>query len=168
VKSKIWDTFLPIANPATSDKPPLDSDWLLAHGISDGAPLVLAHVRDDVLPLIRTLERANKLAWYMFLVHDLKSGVPTTPDDKSAYVHLRLVFKRTERADVLPEAWLMSKPMKPGYDVDGELPRLIGYQSECVLRMVETLKGDGSEMSALKQMRQFLHYFANMTQMKVA
>lgn len=166
-KSKIFDTFLRIPDPGTLDHPTLDADWLMAHGISGGAQLVLSSLRDNVLPLVRRLQRSERLAWYMLLIHDYGSGVPTTSDDKSAYAHLRLVFKDRVRVPALPAGWQMTKSMKPAHDVDGPVPRLIGYQSECFLRIVESITTN-EESSALKQMRQSLHYFANMAQMRVS
>lgn len=95
MKSCEWATFLRIPPPSTSDKvPALDPAWCAARGVNTGAEVVLRLLRDEVVPLVRQLERKHGLKSYHFLVHDRQSGVPTTEDDHGAYIHLRLVFKR--------------------------------------------------------------------------
>lgn len=95
MKSREWATFLKIPPPATTDiVPALDPGWCAARGVNADAAVVLRLLRDEVVPLIRHLERKHGLKSYHFLVHDRQSGVPTTEDDHGAYIHLRLKFKR--------------------------------------------------------------------------
>lgn len=176
-KSKIWDSFLPIQANLNSDLVSLDHTWLLANGIHATAPKVLHLLSNEVLPLVKKLHK--QLDWFMFLIHDRDSGVPTQYPGE--YIHMRFVLKKSGRLD-LPLRWVMTKSMKSAADVDGPYPRLIATQSEWVLRLIEALNSDdfvGSEggqkkhvrgdlFSNVKQVKQFLHYFANMTQMRVA
>lgn len=166
MKSKVWDTFLLVPDQLRSDKAPaLDAEWLLARGVGPEATLVLALLRDEVTPLVHNLQQ--HLAWYMFLIHDYSSGVPNKSDDKHSYVHLRLVFKKP-CVPVLPDKWQMTYARPEAADTNGVYPRLIGYQSECMLRIIEHLQDVTEELALIKQMRQILHYFSNMAQMKIA
>lgn len=167
-RSRIWDTFLPIpAASTTSEAPPLDSDWLAAIGAGPGAPLILSLLETEVFPVVRRLARTGRLEWYMFLLHDRNSGVPTTPEDKGAYVHLRLVFRRSQARPALPKAFQMTYGREELPDTTGRVARLIGYQSEWVERLVSSLPHT-DDAARVREVRQFLHYFANMTQIKVA
>ena len=179
MRSKDWSTFLPIPEDKTSDQAnALDPGWLEARGVYGGSPTVLRLLRDEVLPLIRYLERERGLSSFHFLVHDRMSGVPTDEKDKGSYVHLRLLFKKSiglhlEKFPhfVMTHAIMDPRPTAGG--VDGGLLknaemawRLIDMQSAWVLAFIEAhqWKDDGD---IVRQMRQYLHYFANMTQMKL-
>lgn len=181
--SYVWETFLPIAFP--HDLPPdADDAWLVSKGIETIAPAMLRHVRFDVLPFIRTLDRmgchsnVNRLEWYAFLLHDRASGVPTTEEDKRLYIHLRLRFKRPIKLTGRP-GWYFTRPVVlsaeiAGIDrstlVDGNIDKawqLIGDQAVLFMKIIEAHRPDVCNLVLLKQMRQFLHYFANMSQVRV-
>lgn len=171
-----WESFWPLPDPLQSDRAPeLDAAWLAARGIDPGAPLVLRCLREEVLPLVRRMERAQSLLWYSFLVHGHASGVPTVPDDRRTFIHLRLV---TQRGAVpqLPVGWLFTRqqPLSPqiaGVQTSALAARsadaawrLIGAQSEWVLAFVEQ-HADADVLDLLRNARQFLHFFVNMMQM---
>ena len=153
--------------------PELDPAWLAARGIDPGAPFVLQCLRDEVLPLVRRLEREGALAWYSFLVHGYASGVPTVPDDRRNFVHLRFVA-RSGVAPQLPAGWLFTRQQALSTEIAGirtsaladveAVWRLIGAQSEWVLALIEQHK-DADVLDLLRNTRQFLHFFVNMTQM---
>lgn len=180
MKSFVWDTFLRIPEPATSDvAPSVDAEWLSARGINPGAPALLQRLREDVLPLVRRLEK--KLDRWFFLVHDRSSGVPCLPSEDGGYVHLRLSFKRAVAEPHLPGKWQMTRAITDEGSVIGGVDlkllqsrdsacirELLAMQSAWVLRVVEWHRADADEAAMLKQVRQLLHYFSNMTQMRVA
>ena len=108
------------------------------------------------------------------LVHDRESGVPTTEDDSSEYVHLRLALRSGVELTP-PPGWLMTRRTSlpdtiPGVDcalIGAERAwRLIGDQSAWLLDLVEAL-GLANDVATVRNVRQFLHYFANMAQMTV-
>lgn len=170
-----WESFWPLPDPLKTDlAPELDAEWLAARGIDPDAPLVLRCLRDEVLPIIRDLEDAGTLSWYSFFIHGYASGVPTTPDDRRSFIHLRFVLNSLTTPR-LPEGWLFTRrrPLSPeiaGIRVtalaDGDIDtawRLIGVQSAWVLAFVEQHK-NADMLDLVKHARQFLHFFVNMTQ----
>lgn len=186
--ASMFETFLPVAEPIKGDLAPEgDPTYLAARGVEPEAPAILRQIRDDVLPLVRRLE-AYGLEWYSFLIHSYQSGVPTTPEDPKAYIHLRLSFKlyqdgMTDPAHLkphLPERWLMTRKIElsreiagvyPATLVDDDIERawwMIGEQSVWLLSLIEQHKADADGLALTRHVRQFLHYFANATQMKVA
>ena len=72
-------------------------------------------LRTIVAPVLRDLRDGNLIGWFSFLVHDHNSGVPTTPNDTAAYLHLR--FERMPGIDfdtllaALPEFCVFSRPV---------------------------------------------------------
>lgn len=169
--SKVWNVFLPIGTALKTDTVAgADTHWLASHGIEGDAFLVLRRVRDDVLPLVRTLEQKRRLASFSFLVHDRTSGVPTTPEDPTAYLHLRLTFTvlqtlRAVRAR-LPAPWVFHTPVKPSSD-EAKAHRLLDPQSAWYLSLIEAHR-HLPDRELLQTVRQFLHYFANMAQMRIS
>lgn len=175
--SKVWETFLPIS--VAHDVPPDAEDgWLISKGIDPIAPAMLRQVRSEVLPYVRRLEQKHRLKWFSFFLHDRASGVPTMEDDRRLFVHLRLRFPRPISLGAAP-GWCLNRPCElspeiAGVDkamlVDGNIDRawqLIGDESALFLKLIEAYKPDVDNLALLKQVRQFLHYFANMSQMRV-
>ncbi len=176
-----WSTFLRIPEPGTSDlAPALDPGWCAASGVNPGAEVVLRLLRDEVSPLLYELLLNRGLSRYHFLVHDRLSGVPTTEKDHSAYIHLRLWFRdpivlelsafpkfemtrsvtgETSAIAGIDLALLTSKSVAIAVEI-------IELQSQWVIRLIsEHTWKDDAEM--VRQVRQFLHYFGNMLQMRV-
>ncbi len=138
-------------------------------------------LQQKVKPLIEELIRAQKIRWYCFLVHDRSCGVPTTPDDVANYWHLRMEAAPQADPDPLmvslPDFCVMTQRLYFGEGIGGidnsllkegrimEVWRIIGEQSEWMLRMLDIHSGEG--MPLKRQVGQFLHYFANMAQMEV-
>jgi hypothetical protein len=168
-----WETFLRIDRQATSDNPPVaDAEWLRSKAIEPGAPIVLGHLRRDVLPFVRELEREGTLEWYSFLVHGYRSGVPTTPEDASSYVHLR--FRSSGAQHLTPPGWLWTRNCELG-EIAGlsaidtaQAWRLIGEQSKLFLDFLAQYGPEVDDLVVLKELRQFMHFFANMSQMVVS
>lgn len=178
-----WSMCLRIPDPSTSDQAPaLDQGWLDAMGVHFHAPLVLRLLRDHVSGLIGALR--DELEGWHFLVHDRESGVPTTADDKAAYLQLRLYFKHPIRALTNPEPFVFVRPVA----VEGEsapagidlgivkgltkrdklrrIDKTLCAQSELVLAMVDAHDWkDDADM--VRQVRQVFHWVSNMLQMRI-
>lgn len=184
--SRIWDAFLCIPDANTSDLAPVaDEGWLASKGAYASAPVVLKLLQLEVVPLIRRLD--DEAALYMagdcyFLVHAYGSGVPTTPDDRSAYIHLRLYFREAHRSisHLLSDKWVMHtsvldeseeiagidrKLLKTG-SVDS-IRAALRNQSYWLLELLEAYRDDADPVLLLGQVRQNLHFFANMCQIKI-
>ncbi|MES2179828.1 MAG: hypothetical protein V4550_18350 [Gemmatimonadota bacterium] len=176
--SREWVTFLRVPEPSTTDKvPALEPAWCQARGINPAAPVVIRLLRNEVLPLVRYLERKRGLVGYHFLVHDRQSGVPTTEDDRGAYIHLRLVFKKAINLKVASN-FGMTRPATTGQTEIGGVDlslipgglktanQLLNAQSAWVLAFIEAHAWkDDADM--VRQTRQYLHFFANMLQINV-
>jgi hypothetical protein len=178
ITTNIWETFLPVSRGATSDlAPAADAAWLASKGIEAQSPMILRQLRLEVLPLVRRLEAVTSgLRWYSFLIHDGASGVPTAPDDKSIYVHLRLAFLTAADID-LPAEWLMTRRTELSREIAGvdtsaldidAAWEFLGAQSALLLRLIELHGDKADDLAVLKHVKQFWHYFANMVQMRVA
>ncbi len=172
---KHWDTFLRIQPRETSDCAPIGDEWCAAMGCTSGAGEVLDLLRKHVLPLVRG---TKGLDYFFYLVHDYTSGVPVSPAiDKADYIHLRLVFTEPVHTLTIQSPWEMTKSVDPsgtGFD-DGILiggaeagHRLIGKASAFVLDLIEAHKSDADVLAVIKNVRQYLHFIANMTQVRVA
>ena len=164
----VWNAFLPIAASLRGDDPPvIDRAWLMAQGIEGDAPAVLRTLRQRVLPLLRDLERKAVLRSYSFLVHDRTSGVPCPPEDPSPYIHLRLVLNPVADArKLLPKEWVFVRRVKADKDEE-RAHNLIDRQAALYREIVEAAPGD-NEVDVLRYVGQHLHFFANMSQMRVA
>lgn len=183
-RSRDWDTFLRVPGPSTTNLASMDAGWLSQHGAHWTSPIVIGLLRDEVLPLVRSLERSNSnLMSYFFLVHDYQSGVPVSAMDKASYIHLRLKFEEptlyVQKSET--SAWEMTRPIiddgespsgvedtlfRAGYDRPAQI--VLWQQSKWVLDVLEMHKQTADTGQMVLQMRQFLHYFSNMTQMRVA
>jgi len=179
-KSSSWVTFLRIPEPNTNDiVPALDPGWCVASGVYPGAEVVLRLLRDEVLPLIKNCEKLL-LTGYHFLIHDRLSGVPTTENDKSNYIHLRLNFKQpTELKLSNYPRFEMTRPAATGQTSVGgidliivknqdleKVNRLIELQSEWMLALIDAHEWKDDALM-VRQVKQFLHFTANMAQMRV-
>lgn len=176
-----WETFLRVSTTEamTSDEvSDADDAYLISKGVESIAPYMMRLIRDEVLPLIRSLQKNNDLEWFSFLLHSRESGVPTTEDDKGVYIHLRLSFNRPQVKLKLPRDWVMTRSIKLSEEIGGvdgkalvggtkTMWLLIGAQAALMLDFVEAYKPHTEVLTLIKQTRQFLHYSANMFQMKV-
>ena len=172
----MWETFRRLA-PSLSDRAPgIDSAWLAARGIQSESPLALQTIRDDVGALVREL--GDRLEWFAFLVHDYGTGVPTTSEDHSIYLHVRLALVADEEL-VLGSPWLLTRRTSLSHEMAGvdvgafqdgidAAWRLLGEQSAWLLSLLEQQRPDVDPLQRLLHVRQFLHFFANMAQMKIA
>lgn len=134
-------------------------------------------LRTKVAPLVHDLRSRNLVGWFSFLVHNHDSGVPTTPDDASAYLHLR--FERLPGVDhntvvaALPDYCVLTqagppvdeRSLQPADHTAFIAPEvatgwgLFGASSEWVLDFACAHRDDRSVPSV--NLRQFLHYFGN-------
>lgn len=132
---------------------------------------IIHMIRFDLHPLITSLKKDGIINWYHFLIHDKRSGVPTTEDDDNYYFHIRFTLKKdVDPKDILPSHCVMTHKVHPNLrDIDRTLLknedieeawRIIGEQSEWIMRMLNIFKEDIEVPSA--QVEQFLHYYSNM------
>jgi hypothetical protein len=168
-------------------KPNLENMWEFFIRIPAKADLGLLHdmIRFQVFPIVSRLMSDGAIEWYSFLVHNRESGVPTAKDDNNVYFHVRVSFKNgytvsKEELDKLLPDYCQKHLTKKCTDVksingieqsslkNGDLAeawRIIGEQSEWVMRMLE-IHNEGAQVP-VNQIAQFLHYFSNMTQLRV-
>jgi hypothetical protein len=163
--NRMWETFIRI--------PRAD----VASGIH------VETIRKRLAPMIDSLLNNRMIDWYCFLIHDKTSGVPTNPNDEDAYFHVRLGLQTGSTPDMLltslPDYCTMTRPIEAtwvenilGIDKTllknediGEAWKVIGEQSEWLLKMLNSHKEETNIFPT--QMAQFLHYFSNMTQLRM-
>jgi hypothetical protein len=169
IESRVWNAFLPISS--VSDKvEEVSADWLAQRGCTESALRVLRAIRHEVLPTVRS-GRLWALSSFSMLVHDHTSGVPCPPEDARAFIHLRLSFstevdeKHLRHQQNRLDKWCYLTPIKPT-PAEKKVHRLLDAQSEWYVSLVEAnLKL--SDLELLQLIRQHLHYFANMSQMRI-
>ena len=164
---RVWETFLRIG--------PLGT-------LSSGRHLDT--LRSQVAPLITTLQANHLIGWYSFLIHDRPSGVPTHAEDRDAFWHIRLevmpqsnheallaalpaeceMTRHVARRDLQEIPGLVSSKLRT--DIT-DAWRIIGEQSEWLLRMLAAYRDDLSWNDMWPEIGQYLHYYANMTRLKV-
>lgn len=114
---------------------------------------IIKHVRKDIVPIRRLPGITNCL----FLVHDRASGVPTTSDDRRAYIDLTL---QTSRLVKFSKKWQFISQLTTPID------NVIYQQTSWYLQVVNKYN-KLSDVDVLKQIGQYLHYFANMSQLVI-
>ena len=164
--SKMWETFIKI---------PTDDNRMRFNVLCN-------HIRSKICPMISRLKDKGMINWYCFLIHDRNSGVPTSEDDKNPYFHIRFALRRdinpNEFLSSLPNYCVMTRHIERRLEsITGinksiikneeieEAWRIIGEQSEWLLEMLNIHKEDID--IPLQQIAQFLHFYANMTQLQV-
>jgi len=164
---RMWETFIEIPSQRTPQ------------GRTISFSVLYDIVRFKIFPF------TTQLKWYCFLVHNRKSGVPTTEDDDNLYYHIRFELDNEEFLESLPEYCVMTRKapysgvrrisIGKGVFFDTstlkiekieEVWRIIGEQSEWFMNTLNAFKENQSVPPIL--ISQFLHYFANMTQKRVA
>lgn len=140
-------------------------------------------LRFKISPMVSWLKDNGVINWYCFLIHDRGSGVPTTEDDDNPYFHIRFALEKDVESDEfllsLPNYCIMTRKMERNQveSISGidksllkneeieEAWRIIGEQSEWLLEMLNIHKEDAD--IPLQHVAQFLHFFANITQLQV-
>jgi len=142
-------------------------------------------IRKKVYPLISRLKDEGIINWYCFLIHDRNSGVPTSEDDINPYFHIRFAVKKEiNPKDVLPSYCVLTRKIEREWVAQisigrnevmntslfdpeeiEEAWRIIGEQSEWLFSMLNIFKKD--QNIPLRYVGQFLHYYANMTQLRI-
>ncbi len=174
-----------LGEPSALKKPDLDRMWETFLKVSFEDVQSHKHfqtLRLDLLPIISQLMERGLIDWFCFLLHDRNSGVPTDADDPSLYLHLR--FSVRENVDPhaiiasLPEYFIMTRQIERNRvesiaGIDNSLLkqqqiveawRVIGEQSEWLLDMLQIYREDVTVPP--EQVSQFLHFFANMTNIR--
>ena len=169
--SRVWNAYLPIgsAKVSTVDKvEEVTGEWLAARGCTESALAVLRAIRYEVLPLVARWPAG--LTSYSILVHDRMSGVPCSPEDSRAFIHLRLTFKGKERVSRLQKifrdtSWCFFTPVFPT-EAEDKVHLMLDAQSAWYVGLMDANRKLG-DLELLQLIRQHLHYFANMAQMRV-
>ncbi len=176
MKRRVAKAFIRLESSLLRDEPPgIDPLYLASLGIEQAAPIVLRVLQQHVLPVVRNL--APKQFW--FLVHSRNSGVPTSETDHIAYLDLTMVFDRAPRFPSGAPWTMMSEQPLRVIGTNGALPagwthlraaqvhELLHAQAELLLKFVEMHK-DLEDRVMLRHLRQYLHYFANISQMRIS
>ena len=142
-------------------------------------------IREKVYPVISRLKDENIIYWYCFLIHDRHSGVPTSEDDENPYFHIRFALRRDiNPKNFLPDYCVLTRKIEREWVAQisigknevmdtslfeteeiEEAWRTIGEQSEWLFNMLNIFKKNVT--IPLRYVGQFLHYYANMTQLRV-
>lgn len=138
-------------------------------------------IRFKIHQIISFLKDDGIINWYCFLIHDRKSGVPTSEDDTNPYFHIRFALEKDVDPNkfliTLPEYCVMTRKIdrKSVESISGidksllkkeeieEAWRIIGEQSEWLLNLLNIYKQDVN--IPLQQIAQFLHFYSNVTQL---
>ena len=173
----IWKAYLPVAS---SQKPPrilkADYQWFLTRGITPknlrAAIAVLRRIRTDVLPLIRRLQVVHGLIGFSLLIH-------ASPNSKKAHIDLTLMFeKRVNVRRLFSAEWCHVKPAPPTTNIAGiqqdalrhgvmTAALLLSQQSDWYLRLIESHTDTTNDIDVLKNVGQFLHFYANISQLVI-
>ena len=144
--------------------------------------LLYNYIRSKIYPIISCLKEYGMINWYCFLIHDRNSGVPTSEDDNNPYFHIRFALTKDVDPDEfrksLPNYCVMTRKISresvesiTGIDNSilengiEEAWKIIGEQSKWFLEMLNIHKEDVEIPS--QQIAQFLHFYANMSQLQV-
>lgn len=164
--SKMWETFIKI--PAEDNRMKISA--------------LYNTIRSKIYPMISGLKDNDMINWYCFLIHDRNSGVPTSKDDSNPYFHIRFTLKKNvdpdEFLDSLPNYCVMTRHIERRLEsITGinksiikneeieKAWRIIGEQSEWLLNLLNIHK-ENVDIPP-QQIAQFLHFYANMTQLQV-
>ena len=166
---RMWETFIKLSN----------EDIPLGNHIEK--------MRSLISPLVSRLKDSGLIDWYCLLIHDYGSGVPTTPDDKSLYLHLRIAFTRDASNDevkhLLPKDCVLTRKCIMQYveNITGihksllknediaEAWRIAGEQAEWMFNMISIFKTNVDIYPEIfpGQIGQFLHYYHNALQVTI-
>ena len=165
--NQMWETFIEI--PAEDNRTRLT--------------ILYNMIRSQIYPMISRLRDRGIVNWYCFLIHDRHSGVPTSEDDDNPYFHIRVALKKSASPDEflnsLPNYCVMTRKIRrnrvesivginksviKNEEIE-EAWRIIGEQSDWLLEMLNIHKDNIDILP--QQIAQFLHFYANMTQLQV-
>jgi len=169
--NRMWETFIKI---------PSENGQIRFNDLFD-------IIRFKISPVIQRLRNEQIIDWYCFLIHDRNSGVPTSQDDASPYFHIRIALKENIKSDFpksLEDYCVMTRKAdrklveqisltrETTFDTSvfrnegiEEVWRIIGEQSEWLLNMLNSYKEDVAVPPL--HIAEFLHYYSNMTQMRL-
>lgn len=163
---RMWETFIKLPENITYE-------------------LLFETIRKQIYPLVSKLINDGIINWYCFLIHGKNTGVPTTTDDSNVYFHIRLGLKEDiDLTSHLTSYCVMTRKIDPSWvknisigkdlvyntklmkdESIEEVWRLIGEQSEWLINLLNSFKD--SINVPYPYVGQFLHYYANMTQLRI-
>lgn len=176
--NRMWETFIEIPNLVQM------RETIERHPTEDNLAKMVIYlcnmIRFKVHPVISDLTKKKIISWYHFLIHDRNNGVPTTKEDNNPYFHIRFDLRKDINPDdFLPNYCVMTRKIRrenvtsiAGIDKSllkneeiGEAWRIIGEQSNWLMDMLNIHKEKND--IPLQHVGQFLHFYANMTQLRV-
>ncbi len=166
--TRMWETFVRIG-PASSVRSGRHIERLRIH----------------LTPLIERLTELGLVSWYCFLIHGRTSGVPTPAGDEDSFWHVRLslatgrapedllaalspecaMTRHVPVADLTRIAGLESARLTSG-DIE-DAWKVIGEQSQWLMETARMYRDDLRVDEMNRELRQYLHFFANMAQLQV-
>lgn len=137
-------------------------------------------LRTHIMPLISVLKEKWEVKWYCFLIHNSTNGVPIPYDGPQYHIRFEnsVGMEKTELITHLPDYCEMLREIKSSNnkisgidekllrnDDVGEAWRIIGETSEWILSLIDAHKPEIP--ISPNQIAQFLHYIANVTQIRI-
>jgi len=168
-------------------KPDLDRMWhtFIKIGLPNqiSCEKIIHMIRSNVTSTISLLWDNSLINWYSFLIHDRRSGVPTTEDDDNLYFHIRVSLKKGVDAKhfrkSLPDYCVKTRKIKRKWveqisiakketfnttlfknEKIEEVWKILGEQSEWLINFLNTFKKDIDIPPS--HITIFLHYYFNM------
>lgn len=161
-------------------KPDLDNIWEFAIKLPKGnlGEKHLKVLRTKVIPTINILKKKFKVKWYCFLIHNNKNGVPIKWNGPQYHIRFESpgCFTKNQFFIALPDYCTQITHVNPDTikvirglraellkDQDFTIAwKLLGEQCEWVIKLMN----DHKKIDQL-QIMQFLHYFANIFQVRI-
>jgi hypothetical protein len=117
--------------------------------------IIFQTIKTKVYPTIEQLKKDGKVDWHSFLIHNRRSGVPTTDDDNNAYFHIRFSLSKEANEDeilkILPDFCVLTRKVNPS-----------NVKS---ISISNTMKYD--VVIPVEEIWSLLHYFHNMVGLSV-
>jgi hypothetical protein len=159
--NSIWETFVEIGPPEC---------------FGDGAHITV--LRDHIIPTLSTLRSEGTIRWYGFHIHGYLSGVPTNPDDRNGYWHVRFESRVAGPEEILrslPHGFTNTRPVPRQSLIEvgglsvGILATndvrvqwgIIGEITEFLVHLVSFYRADASPREIYEDLAQHIHFLCN-------
>ena len=184
LRAHTWKAYYPVG-PLRARVSKKDVAFFAARGVDRkslvGAIAVLRCLRRRVFPYIHEMlgRRGEwKLFAFSFLVHDRASGVPASKGDDQSYIDFTLLFLGDVGQNAIPRTFCFVRPAEVLDNVAGvnlkrmrggavQFQKILSAQSAWYRMLLESYDAWMSDVELLKQVGQYLHYFANISQLVI-